>query len=121
VSCEIGKGCVTPGSQPPTKPSGGVVVSCHPGTGCTTTPSNPDHDHDYDHDHGYGYGYGYGYGHDYDRWHRHFGFWRWNFPVVYAPEVIAPVEACTYEYKWASVYVPGYGLKRVVVKACAIS
>jgi len=40
----------------PTQPPG-QVISCHPGTGCTRSPTQPpvdkdhDRDHDYDHDH----------------------------------------------------------------------
>jgi hypothetical protein len=112
---------------------GGHLVSCRIGTGCTVTGPERDHDRDHDHDYGYDrdhdrdYGYNryhdWGYHHDYGYYGwRYWYYWRprWSYPVVYSsysPSYTA--QPCSYEYKWASVYQPGYGLKRVVVTACA--
>jgi hypothetical protein len=107
-----------PGSGGGNKGSGGTVVSCHPGSGCTTKPS-ADHDHDgygrgHDHD-GHGYGrywwrwYGYGYGWRYATW---YPIW----PVVYtAPDY---VDGCAFEYKTRIRFIPGIGFRRVQVKYC---
>ena len=110
ISCHPGTGCTLTPAQPPAGSSQGTgspgqVISCHPGTGCTLTPTQPpsDQDHDYDHDH--------------DHWHSSHGERRgWDFPVLevngYAPE------SCVYGYKFRTIYVPGFGLERVVVKVC---
>jgi hypothetical protein len=54
-----------------------------------------------------------GYGHD--RWHWHFGYRNWRFPNFYSGGY-AP--GCSYEYKWRTIYVPGFGLERAIVKVC---
>jgi hypothetical protein len=63
-----------PGSTPPSH-GGGQVVSCHPGTGCSVTPTHGDRD-------------GYHRDHDHDRW---FG-WRGRPEIVVeeGPAVVAP-------------------------------
>jgi hypothetical protein len=100
--------------------SGGSVVSCHPGTGCTVTGGDRDHDHDHDHDSDRDHDHDYDRDHDHDRWFKHWGYWypRWSLPPVYTDYVVSPVESCTYEYKWESTYVPGFGLRRAMVKVC---
>ena len=112
ISCHPGTGCTLtpaqpPAGSPPASNPPGQVISCHPGTGCTLTPGQPpadqDHGHDYDHDH--------------DHWHwSHRDRRGWDFPLIavsgYAPD------SCVYEYKFRTVYVPGFGLERVVVKVC---
>jgi hypothetical protein len=120
-----------PHESEPTKGSGGVVISCSPVTGCTKTPGGDrdrDHDWDRDHDHGWDRDHDhYGY-RDFYRWYHNwnYGYWypryNWTLPPVYTsyyPTYSAPVETCSYEYKWSSIYQPGYGLRRVVVKTCA--
>jgi hypothetical protein len=107
ISCHPGTGCtLTPGQPPAGSPAPnppGQVISCHPGTGCTLTPTQPaaDHDHDYDHDHG--------------RW-SHRDRRGWDFPVIevtgYAPD------SCVYAYRFRTIYLPGFGLERVIVKVC---
>jgi hypothetical protein len=83
------------------------VISCHPGTGCTLTPPQPpaDHDHDYDHDRD----------HDQGHW-SHWDRRGWDFPVIevtgYAPD------SCVYAYRFRTIYVPGFGLERAIVKVC---
>ena len=61
----------------PSSHGGGEVVSCHPGTGCTVTPTHGDHDHD-----------GYHRGYDRDRW---FG-WRGRPEIIVedGPAMVAP-------------------------------
>src|SRR5215472_1407176 len=118
---------VPPHESEPGKGSGGEVVSCHPGTGCTITGG----DHDHDHDHDYGRDRDRDHDHDWDRDHYHYRDfyrwyhdwsywyprWNWTLPPVYTSYYPTPVESCSYEYKWASVYQPGFGLRRVVVRA----
>ena len=137
ISCHPGSGCTLTPPQPAsgnpsgTTPPGLVTCSlrfgcpqppkqilCATGPGCsipppsgTTTPvtwgGQPpvDHDHDHDHDHD-------------DRDHRHWSHWDrgLDFPVVdvtgYAPD------SCIYAYKFRTIYVPGVGLERAVVKVC---
>jgi hypothetical protein len=89
----------------------GQVISCHPGSGCTLTPSQPpfDRDHDRDHDDYRD--------HDRDHWRwSHYEHRGWDFPVTsvsgYAPD------SCVYEYKFRTIYVPGVGLERSLVKVC---
>jgi len=43
------------------------------------------------------------------------GYRDWRFPVVYSGGY-AP--GCVYEYKWRTIYVPGFGLERAIVKVC---
>jgi len=101
-----------PGSGGSNKGSGGTVVSCHPGSGCTTKPSSG-HDHDgygRDHDHdGHGYGrYWWGY--------RSYATWYPIWPVIYtAPEY---VDGCAFEHKLRVRFIPGIGFRRVKVKYC---
>jgi hypothetical protein len=68
-------------------------------------PRYHDPDRDYDRDHDY----------DRDRWHEHGRYWGWGFPF-YAPVYES---GCVYEYKLRTIYVPGVGLERTVVKVCA--
>jgi hypothetical protein len=106
---------------------GGIVVSCNPK--CTVTGGKPgyggdrDHDHDHDWDRDHDHDYDRDHDHDYHRWFRNWGYWypRWNWtlPPVYTDYAVSPVESCTYEYKWQSTYVPGFGLRRALVKFCA--
>jgi hypothetical protein len=111
ISCHPGTGCTItptqpPAGSPPASNPPGQVISCHPGTGCTLTPpADQDHDHDHDYDR------------DHDHWHwSHWDRRGWDFPVIavsgYAPD------SCVYVYKFRTVYVPGFGLERVVVKVC---
>ena len=68
-------------------------------------PRYHDSDHDYDRDRDYGR----------DRWHFHRSYWGYRFPVV-AP--IYQTSSCVYEYKFRTIFVPGFGLKREFVKVC---
>jgi hypothetical protein len=68
-------------------------------------PRYHDSDRDYDRDHDYGR----------DRWHFHGSYWNWRYPV-FAPVYEAP--SCAYEYKFRTIFVPGFGLKREFVKVC---
>ena len=83
---------------------GGHLISCVLGRGCTITEGGY-HDPGHDGDRDYGR----------DRWHDHEHFWNWRFPVV-APYY--DTTSCTYEYKFRSIYLPGFGLKRELVKVC---
>jgi hypothetical protein len=108
---------------PPPQPgsgSGGGLVSCQIGKGCVT-PGH-DHDHDRDHDHDYDRDHDRDYDRDHG-WYRHWGFWHhddwhWRLPPVYSVDVDT---TCTYAYKWTSAYVPGFGLRRVLFKECVTS
>jgi hypothetical protein len=129
VSCRFGTGCTV---------TGGDRDRDH--------DRDYDRDHDRDHDHDYGYGYdrdhdrdyGYDRGHDNRYFHgygyygwRYWSYWRprtyWSYPTVYSYNypsyssypTYSSYQPCSYDYKWASVYQPGYGLKRVVVSTCA--
>jgi hypothetical protein len=68
-------------------------------------PRYHDSDHDYDRDRDYGR----------DRWHFHGGYFGWRYPVV-AP--VYEASSCVYEYKFRTIFVPGFGLKREFVKVC---
>jgi hypothetical protein len=98
------------GSNPP-----GQVISCHPGSGCTLTPSQPPFDRDHDRDHDDYRDHDRDHDRDHWRW-SHYEHRGWNFPVTavsgYAPE------SCVYEYKFRTIYVPGVGLERTLVKVC---
>jgi hypothetical protein len=114
-----------PAGAPEAPQQPGQVISCHPGTGCTLTPPRPpvdrDRDHDYDRDrnHDYDYDHDRDYDHDHDHDHWHWSQWYrrgWDFPAVnvtgYAPD------SCIYAYKFRTIYVPGVGLERAIVKVC---
>src|SRR5207302_7614438 len=117
-----------PHESEPGKGSGGEVVSCSPVTGCKITGGDHDRDHDYgrdhDHDHDWYRDHDRDHYRDWYRWyHRdwsYYGYprWNWTLPPVYTSYYPTPVETCAYEYKWSSVYEPGFGLRRVVVKSC---
>jgi hypothetical protein len=116
-----------PAGSPQAPQQPGQVISCHPGTGCTLMPPRPpvdhdhdhdydrDRDHDYDHDRDYDHDHDHGYDHDHDHW-SHWYRRGWDFPVVnvtgYAPD------SCIYAYKFRTIYVPGVGLERAIVKVC---
>jgi len=101
---------------PPASGSGGHLISCVLGRGCTITPPvNPPHTPPVTwgppgyRDPGFGR----------DGWHDHwrrFGF-RFGFPTYYSGGY-GP--ACDYEYKLRTVYLPGFGLERKLVKVCKV-
>jgi hypothetical protein len=93
-------------SMPSGDNGGGHLISCGIGRGCTIT-GEPSRDHDGDRDHDRDYGR--------DRWHFHGGYFGWRYPVV-AP--VYDTTSCVYEYKFRTIFVPGFGLKRDFVKVC---
>jgi hypothetical protein len=84
---------VTPANATPKITWGGEPPRYH--------DSDRDYDRDRDHDHDYGR----------DRWHFHGSYWNWRLPVY-------DTTACVYEYKFRTVFLPGFGLKREFVKVC---
>jgi hypothetical protein len=98
----IGHGGIGPVLPPWLKPSGPPRITC--GLPCEGKPIWGEHPPIY-HDPGYGR----------DRWHWHFGYRNWRFPNFYSGGY-AP--GCAYEYKWRTIYVPGFGLERAIVKVC---
>ena len=52
-----------------------------------------------------------------DRWHWHVGYRNWSSPVVYSDGY----GTCAYYgHMWRTVYVPGFGLERAIVKVCEV-
>ena len=60
---------------------------------------------------GHGFGGNHGWGHHRERVRQH-DWHQWRLPAIYG------FGGCSLEHKWRTVYVPGVGLERYIVKVC---